>query len=82
MTNMIKELFNEAEEMAQMEKDFEMMKQDGTYDILFPEPTEEDLEAMYLASMENEEIDDDGDFFIPEPEDIRKTEKEMGEIPL
>ena len=82
---MVKELFTLAEEqeaLAQMEKDFEMMKQDGTYEILFPEPTEEDLEEMYLASMENEEVDEDGDFFIPEDADLEKTRKEMGEIPI
>lgn len=78
----MKNLYQNLTDEEQMEIDFAMMREDGTYDILFPEPTEEDLEAMYLASMENEEIDDDGDFFIPEPEDIRKTEKEMGEIPL
>ena len=77
----MKNLYQNLTDEEQMEIDFAMMKEDGTYDILFPEPTEEDLEAMYLASMENEE-DDDEDFFIPEPEDIRKTEKEMGEIPL
>ena len=77
----MKNLYQNLTDEEQMEIDFAMMKEDGTYDILFPEPTEEDLEAMYLASMENEEVDDE-DFFIPEPEDIRKTEKEMGEIPL
>lgn len=81
---MIKELFDAIEEqeaLAQMEKDFEMMKEDGTYEILFPEPSDADLEAMYIASMENEEVDDE-DFFIPEDEDLAKTRKEMGEIPI
>ena len=80
----MKELFTLAEEqeaLAQMEKDFEQMKADGTYQVLFPEPTEEDLEEMYLASMENE-VDDDGDFFIPEEEDMEKMRKEMEEIPI
>ena len=76
---MIKELFDAIEEqeaLAQMEKDFEMMKADGTYDILFPEPTEEDLEAMF------QESEDEEDFFIPEEEDMEKMRKEMEEIPI
>ena len=76
---MIKELFDAIEEqeaLAQMEQDFEMMKADGTYEILFPEPSEEDIEAMF------QESEDEEDFFIPEQEDLEKTRKEMEEIPI
>ena len=82
MTTMIKELFDAIEEqeaLAQMEKDFEMMKADGTYEILFPEPTEEDLEAMFQEELASE---DEEDFFIPEEEDMEKMRKEMEEIPI
>ena len=74
---MIKELYDEAQELEQMDADFAMMREDGTYEILFPEPSEEDIERMYQELYGDEE-----DFFVPEAEDYAKREKEMGEIPL
>ena len=75
----MKNLYQNLTDEEQMEIDFAMMKEDGTYDILFPEPTDEDLIAM---AQEMGEDEDEEDFFIPEKEDYEKYEKEMGEIPL